>query len=225
VRQEFLQKNTRKQETTTGTDGRKITVYAAPRNIELVNSSILTAVALAAILGVGACLRAAAVGAAMPRERAAPAGDVPNACANILEPRDLAAILGPSGVTASAEAANPTVCRFDGPGRTAVAIALRSGDEVAPFWKLALDANHGAMVPLAGVGDTALRTRDGAEVIARKGSLSCQAHVAGIDEARTRTATHAAKDGLAQKLGALCNKVFSARRARPDAPSRSQRKG
>ncbi|MGI8839605.1 MAG: hypothetical protein ACR2F8_02280 [Caulobacteraceae bacterium] len=125
----------------------------------------------------------------------------------------MTAILGRPGVRGGDAPGGAEACRFEGPNHTEVVIGLRSGDEIAPFWKLALDANHGAMVPLAGAGDTALRARDGAEVIARKGSLSCQANVAGLDEALTRATLKASGEALARRLGALCAKVFAKRRA------------
>jgi len=164
---------------------------------------------LAALLAAAACSKAPG-GAA--RASSAAAGNTENPCVRNLAPKDVADLLG-SSVTVKAIASNPEACRFVGPADTGMVLGLRSGDEVEPFWKLTVTQNNNRMVPLAGVGETALRTPDGAEVMARKGALSCQADVVGIAAILAQKSINGSSDALARKLGALCDKVFAARRA------------
>jgi len=169
-----------------------------------------TALVLAAILAAGACSREPGAAAASARGLARYAE---NPCVRDLKARDVADILGPSGVTVKEVASNPEACRFEGPANTAMTLSLRSGEEVEPFWKLTVTRNGDRMIPLTGVGDAALRLPDGAEVMARKGSLSCQADLVGADVILARKSINGSADVLAQKLGGLCNKLFAARRA------------
>ena len=168
---------------------------------------IRAAFALAAMLGAAACSRAPG------GDASAAGGNTPNACAKDLTPGDLAEILGPSGVTVKAIPSNVGACAFDGPGQTGVMVSLRSGDEIEPFWRLTVDANGAGMTPLAGVGEAALRTPQGATVLARQGALSCQVDLVGLKAALRQKGIEGSTDLLARKLGALCAKVFAARRA------------
>jgi hypothetical protein len=174
---------------------------------------ILAAFLLAAILVAGACSRGPGGAAASVRSASAVAGNTENPCVSDLGPRDVADILGSSGVGVKAVANNAEACRFEGPDDTGMVMALRSGDEVEPFWKLTVTQNNDRMLPMAGVGDEALRLPDGSEVMARKGALSCQADVVGMDAVLAKKSINGNRDRLARKLGALCNKVFAARRA------------
>lgn len=165
--------------------------------------ALMTATVMLAV--VCACTKAPDAAAAI---EAAPSG-ASNACATDLGPRELRPILGASGVVATPVAGDAEACRFEGREGTAVVIGLRHGDEVPPFWKLALDAKRQAMIPLAGVGHAALRTLDGSEIIARQGDLSCQADFLGGPVARLRIPP----GSLATDLAALCRRVFAGRRA------------
>jgi len=168
------------------------------------------ALALAATLGAVACSRATG-GDAPAAVGVAP--DPPNACAKDLTPGDLAEILGPSGVTVKAIPSDVGACAFDGPGHSGVTVSLRSGDEIEPFWRLTIDASGARMTPLAGVGEAALRTPQGGTVLARQGALSCQVDLVGLKAALHQKGIDGSRDLLARKLGALCAKVFAARRA------------
>ncbi len=171
---------------------------------------IRAAFAVATMLGAVACSRAPGAGAFAAVEVS---GDTANACARDLTPGDLAETLGPSGVTVKAMPSNAEACGFEGPDNTEVVVRLRSGEEVEPFWRLTVNVNNNRMTPLAGVGEAALRTPDGATVLARQGALSCQVDVVGVHAILGQKAIDGNRDVLARKLGALCAKVFAARRA------------
>ena len=125
----------------------------------------------------------------------------------------MADLLGSAGVTVRPSPTNAESCAFDGPGGASVVVGLRAGDEVEPFWKLALDLNGHTMAPIAGVGDAAMRSADSGEVLARKGGLSCQVDLIGIDTVLGRPAIRRDREVLAGKLAGLCAKIFAARQA------------
>jgi hypothetical protein len=135
------------------------------------------------------------------------AGWTQNACLRDVRLKDVAQILGSAAVVARPVESSAEACRFEGSNNTELVAELRSGEEVEPFWKLTITRNNDRMVPMAGVGDLALRLPDGSEVMARKGGFSCQAGVIGVE-------TGGRVDALARSLGGLCNRLFSALRPR-----------
>jgi hypothetical protein len=139
------------------------------------------------------------------------ASAVENACAKDLTLQDVADLLGTNDIKTHAVVTNAQACAFDGPGLTSVIVGLRAGDEVAPFWKLTVDANHGRMVALAAAGEQGLVLPDSSEVMIRKGAMLCQVDVIGIDTINAQPAIHGDKTVLANRLASLCAKVFAAR--------------
>ena len=135
-------------------------------------------------------------------------GEAENACVRALAPGDVAGLLGAKGVAMHSSQANPEACMFESPDGRSIVVSVRLGEEVDPYWKLAMDRNRQAMAPMPGFGDAALRLRDGREVLVRKGRLSCQ-----VDARLPQSAIGDDGRRLARRLAQLCSRVFAARRA------------
>lgn len=136
------------------------------------------------------------------------------ACEKDIAPIDVAGIIT-APVVKQAAAINPQSCSYHAAAGATVTISLAQGEEARSFWDLMTNpANAGTLSPLAGAGDTAMHARGGTFVIARKGNLVCSADVTGTDNADgMQVLTKARGADLAQKLGALCAKVFATRGA------------
>lgn len=141
----------------------------------------------------------------------AAANTVGNACEQELTVNDVAAIVTAKKITVSTMLTNPEACSFDAGHGASIVVSLRAADEIEPFWRLAINQNHNRMIPMSGVGDTALRTPGGEEVLARKGDLSCQVDAVNFAAPPAARALNAGGGALARKLGALCKKVFAER--------------
>jgi hypothetical protein len=167
----------------------------------------LGALALGAIALLSACSRSSS-SQRESDDAGAAGGNVANACKSDLTARDLVGILGARNITVRDVPGNVEACSFN--ARSArVVITLRGGDEVEPFWKLTVSRNHGRMIAMTGVGNTALQLSDGSEVLARKADLSCQADATGIDSPHAQPAIKISGTVLARALGDLCNRVFA----------------
>jgi len=94
-----------------------------------------------------------------------------------------------------------TECQYETQSAHMSIIAMPLDNEMA--WQVATTYSH-ITIPVAGVGDTALRSADGATLVARKGSTYCRIELVGGAAGNDRG------EPLARKLGALCTKLFAA---------------
>ena len=107
---------------------------------------------------------------------------------------------------------DPQWCGYHAAAGATVTISLASGDEGKFAWDFAANPSNGRMDQLVGVGDSALQGRGGTVIVARKGDLVCSVDLTGTDNADGMTAiTPDRGETLANKLGALCAKIFAAR--------------
>lgn len=151
--------------------------------------------------GVGAN---AASAVTAPISDAASSGTPGNRC-DVITAADMAGIL----TTPVKSELDPSgrECHYATPSAYVSIIAqqIRPGNEMA--WKVATTYNH-VDVPLAGIGDTAMRNANGTKLAARKGDTYCGIQVVGYDSPDS-TVTRDRGDALAKKLGVLCNKLFA----------------
>ncbi len=134
-----------------------------------------------------------------------------DACASDIGPADVSGILI-APVVRQGSKVNPQSCGYHAAAGATVTISLASGDEGKFAWDFAANPSNGRMDPLVGVGDSALQGRGGTVVVARKGDLVCSVDLTGTDNADGMTAiTPDRGETLANKLGALCAKIFAAR--------------
>jgi hypothetical protein len=141
------------------------------------------------------------------------AGDGHDACHGDLTSVDMAPLLGGGPLTVSVDANNTSRCTFTAANNTGVQIALARGAEVQTTWDRVQQSHGGAMVVVIGVGDSAQRTEDNSQLIARKGALLCQMDVVGpMNTVVGQSSVHDA-DGVNATLAALCAKVFEAEHA------------
>jgi hypothetical protein len=106
---------------------------------------------------------------------------------------------------ATALAGDGQSCAFLTTGFSAITVSVRPG-----LGKASIDAwSTGKMPlpvrPLSGVGDAALWQDTLHEVIAQKNDVLCDIQVRGGNDDIA-----VAAEGLAEKLGALCNRIFAA---------------
>jgi hypothetical protein len=136
---------------------------------------------------------------------------IETACEKDVTPADVGGILT-APVVKQESTINPQSCGYHAVAGATVTISLANGDEGKFAWDIASNPANGRMDPLGGVGDNALQARQGTLVVARKGSLVCSVDVTGTDNANgIQVITRDRGSALANKLGALCNKVFAAR--------------
>jgi hypothetical protein len=176
-------------------------------------SRYLSALAVASVAAMCACSKSPSAVHSHDRTGGNPAvgSAIVNACEKDLTVNDVTGIVAAEKVTVSTMSTNPEACSFDAARGVSIVVSLRSGDEIEPFWRLAINQNHNRMIQISGVGNTALRTPGGEEVLARKGDLSCQISVVNFAASQLGKSLKADGSELARKLGALCNKVFAQR--------------
>jgi hypothetical protein len=147
-----------------------------------------------------------------PIGRSAGGNVVETACEKDVTPADIADIIT-TQVVKQAAVINAQSCSYHAAAGATVTINLSQGKDAKSIWAMMSNpANTGTLLPLAGIGDTALHARGGTLVIARKGDLFCNVDITGTDNADgMRVITRARGEELAKKLGALCGKVFAAR--------------
>lgn len=149
----------------------------------------------------GASANAASIAAA-PVSDAAGSGASGYRC-DVISAADMAGIL-----TAPAKSElDPTgrECHYATPSAYVSVIAQQIDNEMA--WKVATTYSH-VDVPVAGIGDTAMRNANGTKLAARKGDMYCGIEVR-YDEPTADSITADRGDALARKLGALCSKLFA----------------
>ena len=122
-----------------------------------------------------------------------------------LKAADLAVLLHAPITHATALAGDGQSCAFLTTGFAAITVSVRPG-----LGKASLDAwSTGKMSlpvqPLNGVGDAAVWQDSLHEVIAQKNDLLCDIQIRGGNDDIA-----VAADALPEKLGALCNRIFSA---------------
>ena len=180
-----------------------------------------TIVLAIALCGSSACSRGAApaqAGTAMDPSGAAanaPSGDtgsmgaIANPC-DVITTADVASLFTAPAKARSSAALSPEYknCQYatkSGDIVDVVVSQLGPGNDMA--WKTATTYSH-IDVPLAGIGDAAMRSNNGTKLAARKGNMFCGMQLSGYDSPDS-TVTADRGEALARKLGALCNKVFA----------------
>jgi hypothetical protein len=136
---------------------------------------------------------------------------VQTACEKDVAAADVAGILT-APLVKQGSTINPQSCAYHAAAGATVTITLANGDEGKFAWDIANNPANGRMDSLGGIGDSALQARGGTLVVARKGGMICTVDVTGTDNANgMQVITKDRGTALADKLGALCNKVFAAR--------------
>jgi hypothetical protein len=139
-------------------------------------------------------------------------GDVANACVKELKASDLRNIFVAQVSKTKTEPTNPEACTFTSANDASLTVGLRAGEEVQPFLKMDLDPANGRKIPLAGVGESAWQMPGGTGVVAVKGNYLCEVSITGTESTRAMNdITRSRGAELAEKLGALCNRIFAAR--------------
>ncbi|HEY2463238.1 MAG TPA: hypothetical protein VGI32_04205 [Steroidobacteraceae bacterium] len=123
----------------------------------------------------------------------------------MLKAADLGGLLHAPITHATALAGDGQSCAFLTTGFSAITVSVRPG-----LGKASLDAwSSGKMPlpvrPLSGVGDAAVWQESLHEVIAQKSDVLCDIQVRGGDDDIA-----VAAGTLPEKLGALCNRIFTA---------------
>ena len=133
------------------------------------------------------------------------------ACEKDVTPSDIADIIT-APVIKQAAVLNPQSCSYHAAAGATLTISLAQGADGKTLWDV-LATNAGAWSPLSGVGDSAMHAREGTLVLARSGELVCDVDISGTDNADgMQVITKARGEDLADKLAALCGKVFASRR-------------
>lgn len=148
-----------------------------------------------------------------------PGGNVIHAaCEKDIASADVAGILT-APVVKQGNTLNPQSCSYHAAAGATVTITLANGDDGKFAWDTSSNPANGQMDSLAGVGERALQGRAGTIVVARKGDLVCSVDVTGTDNSNgSKVITSDRGTALADKLGALCNKVFAAIPATKPSP-------
>lgn len=182
-------------------------------------ASLKTLALPCALCALTACSRGAALAqsgaatnpASTPAAQTSAGAGGDNASANpcdLITAADVAGIIVVPVTRASSESA-PDLCIYESKSHAKVTISEAHGDAVKFAWTLATTTNA-ADTSVAGVGDEAMRDFTGTTLIARKGDVSCRVDVLGYDNAdATDGITKDRGEALANKLGALCNKLFA----------------
>lgn len=125
----------------------------------------------------------------------------PNACdEKLITQADIAPLLSEDISGEKTLEGDPQSCEFDTVGFSSVQIALRPGVGKMSIAIIASGKTNQTVTPLAGVGDEAVFDPALKEVDAEKNDLLCTIGVEGP----------AAGPATADKIGALCNKIFAA---------------
>ena len=166
--------------------------------------SILLACALCVSAG---CSRTSANGKAAASAAAdRPAAASPDSVCDrkLITAQDVAGLLDQSVAEIKNIPGDPQSCEFSTAGFSSLTISVRPGHGIAAvgMYTSGKMDQYEKSVPLAGVGDAAVRSLSLNRIVARKGDLLCEITGPGL-----------AKDGddpRTLKLGELCNKVFAA---------------
>ncbi len=104
------------------------------------------------------------------------------------------------------------------PDDESVSIQVVSGDQASFFWAGNIPPQGDDDIPLTGIGDQAMRAAGSPDLVSIKGTVFCEVEAgSGNTEIYADLATPDASDNLpddaatafAEKLGALCNKIFA----------------
>jgi hypothetical protein len=158
----------------------------------------LKTIALACTLCATAACSQSAPGSA-PADASATGNAAPLDCNKLFVPNDVAGILdAPIRIVRDAY---PIGCHFEGTGAT---VTVDSDSSLEMVWNSVATSPDFADLP--GAGDQARRrASSGCDVVSKKGDLYCGA---GFSMRSTSTSLSGAE--LAKRLGALCNKLFTA---------------
>ncbi len=125
----------------------------------------------------------------------------PNACdEKLITQADVAPLFSEAIASEKTIPGDPQSCEFDTVGFSSVQIALRPGVGKMSIAEIASGGTNQTVTPLAGVGDNAVYDPLLKEVDAEKNDLLCTIGAAGPATGPT----------TADKIGALCNKIFAA---------------
>jgi hypothetical protein len=114
------------------------------------------------------------------------------------------------------------------PDDESLTIEVVTGDQAASFWNGNVPPQGQDAIPLTGVGDKAMRAAGAPDFVSLKGSIFCEAEAGSANtEIYSGLATPDASDNVpddsatafAQRMGALCNKVFASQRADTATPT------
>ncbi len=160
----------------------------------------LLPLALVAMLAATACSKPAGNAAAGASAQATPAATpVGNACDRKLVTQADVAPLFDEAISGE-KALDPQTCEFETTGFSSVHISLRPGLGDVSIAQIKSGATNQTVTPLAGVGERAVWDPTLKEVDATKNNLLCEIGAIGP----------ATKGFTADKVGALCNKIFAA---------------
>ena len=134
--------------------------------------------------------------------------DVPGNSCDVITAADVAGILG--GPLKSEPDPSGRECHYATHSAYVSILVEQIGPDDEMGWKVATTYSH-VDVPLAGIGDTALRNANGTVLAARKGDVYCRIEVVGYDSPTDDTVTGDRGETLARKFGVLCNKIFATR--------------
>ena len=160
-----------------------------------------------AICTLAACSKVSppAAGTAAQVSASAAAATPASACdRKLLTTEDAAGILGAPVTVTKNIPGDAQSCAFKTAGFSSLTVSVRPGHgkaAVGMYTSGKMD-EYDKSVPLAGVGTEAVRSLSLDRVIARNDDLLCEITGPGL--------ANAADDGMARKLGALCNKIFAA---------------
>lgn len=156
--------------------------------------------ALVAVLAATACSKPAGNSAATASAQATPAAaPVGNPCDRKLVTQADVAPLFDEAISGE-KAVDPQTCEFDTTGFSSVHISLRPGLGDVSVAQIKSGATNQSVTPLAGVGDSAVWDPTLKQVSATKNNLLCEIGAIGP----------ATKAATADKVGALCTKIFAA---------------
>lgn len=132
---------------------------------------------------------------------------VPIDCNKVFSPSDAAGLLDPP-VKLSAIGEGTGWCDFGNEKLGDITVRTGSGQEDKQLFEEAtVSTDRVNFVPLPGVGDQAVRrASDGSEIASKKGNMYCSVSILGDAPGK-----RLGGEELAKRLGALCNKVFSAK--------------
>ncbi len=129
-------------------------------------------------------------------------------CGKVFSPGDVAGLLN-APVTVVQTPGSSSWCSFGNADLGDITVRTGSNEDDEMMWDDAtVSSNRVNFVALAGVGDQAVRkAKDGAQVSSKKGKLYCTVTALGGTGDPYRSI---AGEELAKRLGALCNKAFTA---------------
>ena len=138
--------------------------------------------------------------------------EAPLHCSKIFSTGDAAGILNLPGKVSNY--VRPGACIIESADDLgSIIVSAGSGIETEMTWNdVTMSRDRVNYVAILGIGDSAVRlARDGSTIVSKKGKIYCSVQLGGLGQSGYETAfTKSRGEELATKLGALCNKYFSA---------------